>query len=125
MQPFFRGIASRGMEDVTAEATRRNYIRREETVERHRREADERRNAEAEELWALAYEEQSKGLRNQAEQRARADAEALRTRQGSQPQALARAARAAQAPRQIDKLDSELYVVYHPSQYSVTPSAPS
>ena len=98
---------------------------RQATVERHRREADERRKAEGEELWALAYEEQAKGLRNQAEQRARTDAEALQTRQGSQPQAAARAARAAQAPRQVDKLDSELYVLYHPSQYSVTPTAPS
>jgi len=101
MQPFFRGMLSRGMEDVTAEATRRNYISREATVERHRREADERRNMEALESAAQAEEERSAGLRNEAMQRAYEDANARRLYEQQQPQERARAAREAERRRQL------------------------
>jgi hypothetical protein len=101
MLPFFRGIASRGVEDVRSRIAFDSQNSRQETVERHRREADERRRMEALEAEAQAEEERAIGLRNEAMQRAYEDANARRLYEQQQPQERARAAREAERRRQL------------------------
>jgi len=107
---WFRTNASyaRELEALRAQNARAAFDRvhyaedtRQATVERHRREADERRRMEGLEAEAKAEEERAIGLRNEASKRAYEDANARRLHEQQQPQALARAARSAERRRQL------------------------